>query len=182
MTDKATSGKGKQKRLVWTLQTVKDRCVEEGECWIWQLGLSSGGYPQARIDGRARIVRKWVYDVLLNKRRPVDSVVRCSCENKLCLSPAHLVHGTQADAVRDSYTSGARCPVEMTAKRRANIVKQGLTKLDMAKAQEIRSKASTQSKTQLAQDYGVSLSTVKSVVSGRYWGSPLAKSAFEWRG
>ena len=35
-----------------TIQEIKDRTDEVGECWIWKRGTTSG-YPQLKVPGRA---------------------------------------------------------------------------------------------------------------------------------
>lgn len=30
-----------------TLKQIRDRCQDDGDCWIWQQSLNGAGYPQA---------------------------------------------------------------------------------------------------------------------------------------
>ena len=46
-----------------TIQEIKDRTDEVGECWIWKRGTTSG-YPQLKVPGRAcKLVRRLVVEL-----------------------------------------------------------------------------------------------------------------------
>jgi hypothetical protein len=153
----------------WTIETVRQRCDEVGECWIWKHSCKSGRIPQATIEGKTgQSVRPFVYDVLLGKQRPAASTVGCSCTEKLCLNPEHLVWKSRSQVVASTYRSGARSRAAMTLQRRANAIAQGIAKIDLQKATEIRARRAEKS-SDLAAEYGIDTSTVRAIWRNRIW-------------
>jgi hypothetical protein len=71
-----------------TLQEIKARCDERGNCWLWQGAVNSKGYPQAKKDGGTFLVRRHVfYNLLANIPSPGRATLKTLCGNSLCLSP-----------------------------------------------------------------------------------------------
>lgn len=154
----------------WTLQTVYDRCEEIGDCWIWAQSLKANGIPQACIDGKGgRNVRTYIYDVLSGKKRPPKSTVGSTCNERRCCNPAHLVWRSRSQVVSSSYKSGARHKFSLTLDRRERAVRNGWAKLTMEQAQEIRFKAATMRRKDLAAEYGVVVSTIREIINGNLW-------------
>ena len=47
-----------------TLAHIKALTEEVGDCWIWQMGCSTNGYPQMKIQGRCcKLVRRMVVEI-----------------------------------------------------------------------------------------------------------------------
>lgn len=82
-----------------TLDKVLSRCIQDGDCLVWQGALNTDGYPRAGIDGNSNIkLHRWVCEHF----HDIDGlVVRHTCDNRMCLKPSHLVPGTVADNVKD---------------------------------------------------------------------------------
>lgn len=159
------------------LKTIRDRCHDTGSCWIWGQGVNSQGYPQMRINGKSgqlvrRIVVRESGRVLRN-----GYVVMARCGDALCCSPKHLIQVTKSDRLRRCYESGFRSlPVEYFW-RRERAIKQGLAKINMTIAREIRAREGTL--VALAAEYGLSVSAIREIKHGRAWReSAIGSSVF----
>ena len=81
-------------------------------CWLWTAGMSKRGYGRLTI-GRSGVDRHIEYAhrfawKLTNGPIP-DSMCLCHvCDTPLCVNPAHLFVGTQADNMRDMDRKGRR--------------------------------------------------------------------------
>lgn len=162
--------------MVWTVKMVHDRIKEEGDCWIWQLGVSSRGYPQARIDRKASLVGAWLYHHLNSTAPDRRHVVKTKCGNRLFVSPKCLVRVSRSESV----AAASRNAVKVTLALRARAIREGWAKLDMEKARAIR--ASNESAAALAEVYGVSRDAIYKIRRGTNWAESAANSSvFNWR-
>ncbi len=137
---------------------------EETDCWPW---LSEGEIPKGygklfcrRPDGSRYVLRGHRISYLLHKGAIPDGlVVRHACDNPPCCNPAHLLIGTKADNARDMVERGrSNKPAGMRHPRRV---------LSETQVAEIRRRYVTMR--QLAQEYGVAISTISGVIHGATW-------------
>ena len=83
-----------------TLAWVQGRCIEEGDCWIWQGAKNSHAIPVIGWrdkEGRERTgnVRR-VVATLMGLDLSGGLVATCSCKEPLCVSPKHVVAVTRS--------------------------------------------------------------------------------------
>jgi hypothetical protein len=88
---------------------------------------------------------------------PAGMVVRHTCDNRVCINPAHLLLGTHAENVADRDNRG----------RTARGTKHGMAKLNNHKIREIRKSDLTN--TELAKRYKVDRSAIYHVRNGSTW-------------
>lgn len=153
--------------------SIKQRCVEVGECWEWATDLAEHGRrnPSVRINGKVEGARRYAY---VEKFGPVRTgyVLTQTCDNDYCLNPDHQKQVTHKAAVqraaRRGRLGGGTAQRTKQARRRA--------KLTLEAVREIR--ASTDTGPVLAQRYGVDKSTISLVRRGSMWkdhqGNPFA--------
>lgn len=160
---------------VITLDEIKARCEEVGDCWIWQGATSDTGYPiMKRGAGPCLLVRRVVAGIKGTPPAARQPVV-VTCGEKCCCNPDHVRLSTvkkvaEAAAKAGAYSSIDRCAKVAKARRAAPGAK-----LNEGKARDIRLSAKTSAA--LATEYGVSLSLIKSIRAGRAWkdyASPFA--------
>ena len=148
-----------------TLDQIKDRCRQCGDCWEW-IGHagSSGNHPQAKIDGKVRLVRRYAYELSGREIRP-DRKLSCSCENKKCINPQHMLALTESQkgkraAARGAFSNPARGKKIADGRRKTG-------KLTMEQAMEIR--MSEESGPTLAARFGINRSLVGCIKRGERW-------------
>lgn len=130
-------------------------------CWLWIAGIGSHGYGLIWRDGAMRLAHRVAYGIATGPI-PEGLAVRHKCDNRLCVNPAHLETGTQADNLRDMDDRGRRgtTPGE----------KHGNVKLSAADIPTIRTRhAAGESQHALAREYGVNQGTISHVVSRTTW-------------
>lgn len=156
-----------------TLDTIRMRCAEEGECLIWQQGTDACGYPQMTAPGfKTKSVRRIVLELDGRKPRPRRPTM-ATCGSKLCVLPTHLVTTTTRGVGRAAAARGAFSRPDRIAKVAA--AKRAAGKLTTAKAQEIR--LSVEPAHVLAEKYSVHKSLINRVRKGERWrdlSSPFA--------
>jgi len=100
-----------------TLSEIKSRCVEEGDCWIWQGQIESGGSP--RMWDAKRNTHASVRKVVLNLRgKEIEAGYRplCTCGTRGCVAPNHL-----RVVSLSKYARKVLLPVANTQLRKAKI-------------------------------------------------------------
>lgn len=161
------------------LRSVCD-CV--GECMLWRLGVTSSKVPTARIDGKTANVRRYVYEVIYGRTPRPGYWITTRCGDHRCLAPGCLIQRSPSDSIALAYRKGRRSAASEYAARRAAAVRQGITKLTMDDAREIRRLCQTMSNQEIARKYGVSRSTVRDIRAGSAWReAQAASSVFAWR-
>lgn len=75
------------------------------QCWEWRRGLvhGYGAYEEKLSDGRFKSVRahRYLYQIIHGKLDGSHIQVRHKCDNRCCVNPTHLTHGTNKNNVYD---------------------------------------------------------------------------------
>lgn len=133
----------------------------ESDCWTWvgaRVTSASGLIYGRSVLGHKQIhAHKKAYLIFVGPITP-GQVVRHSCDNTLCINPAHLLIGTTQDNVQD----------RVNRDRSARGERQGSSKLTEKEVRFIRT--SPLSCCQLAKDLHLrSSSTISAVRSRKTW-------------
>jgi len=75
--------------------------VQENGCWNCINRHISKGYAMIRFNYKNYYAHRLMYELINKVTLKADIVVRHTCDNPLCVNPAHLILGTRADNVRD---------------------------------------------------------------------------------
>lgn len=117
-------------------------------CWIWQ-GTTvngTGTYGRFYYEGRRTMAHRSSWELWNNQKIPAGQVMRHLCHNPQCVNPRHLEPGSQKQNMEDM--------------RRAN--RQGY-RSKLTEAQKKRIRVSGGTLRQLADEYGVSVTTIHRV-------------------
>jgi len=137
------------------------KCVECGDCLLWQGATNAKGYPKFSKRSARRVVWEEAKDVKLKPSK----LVTVTCGQSLCLNIEHLALTTKSEAAKrgNAPTSVRLRKAEGSA--RTNRAKFG--KLDMEKARYIRD--SDKTGVELAAELGISKDLVSKVRNHRGW-------------
>ncbi len=133
------------------------------ECVAWPWSDNHDGYTNIRVDGRIYRAHRWVYEQIHGVELPHDSVgpgdqvVMHTCDHPWCVR--HLVLGSPKDNIRDAASKG----------RLKSRVGDGIhAKVSLDEVGRIRRLvARGVSRSVLAEEYGVSVSTIGDIATGR---------------
>lgn len=150
------------------LETIRGRCVEVGECWEWQGACNTRSQsPFMKFNGRPILVRR-ALAIELGKR-VTGKCVTVKCGTRTCVNPEHFVLLTRSElSSRTAATIDYRNPLRVA--RISASVRRSSVKLTPEDAEAIRvASAAGVRRYVLAEQYGVALSTITSIVHGRTW-------------
>lgn len=103
----------------WSKADIKD----EYDCWLWKGGIRSDGYGQA-YDGYKSITAHVMAWKIVNGNIPKfinnrKTVIRHTCNNKLCVNPSHLGLGTYSDNANDVHRTGKNVALDIDGVKKA---------------------------------------------------------------
>ena len=78
----------------------KIRVYEPTDCWLWPAYCNRDGYAEAKLDGRSRLLHRWLFERYVGPIPP-GKVLRHTCDTPNCVNPEHMLIGTHADNVAD---------------------------------------------------------------------------------
>lgn len=132
-----------------------------GECWTWTGGKFWDGYGWFLVDGKKRRAHR-VSFFLANGHWPEPMCLH-SCDNLVCVNPAHLSEGDQTDNMRDMAAKG-RSGVRIGRENSKSKLTEAIVR-----SVRLRSKRDGTLVSQLAREHGVSWPTMNAAVKGRSW-------------
>lgn len=133
---------------------------EPDACWVWPGRPSAVGYGVMGHHFQQYYAHRLSYEVHVGPI-PAGLFVCHRCDNRICVNPAHLFLGTNADNMADKIAKGRHRHGETRGRAHP------LAKLDEAKVRMIRS--SSLSDERLAEQLGVASSLVYRVRKRQSW-------------
>lgn len=132
-------------------------------CWIWGRYVAKTGYGEFwhPIKKRKVSAHRASYEIF---KGPVDGLcVLHTCDVRCCVNPDHLFLGTYKDNVSDMYMKNRQVIARGSMKANSKITEEIAVKIKKAYC----SGAGLQK--EVAEMFGVSLSIVKQIISGKLW-------------
>jgi hypothetical protein len=135
-------------------------CGAPDACWLWQ-GSTDGRYGELWVLDRRVKAHRPAWMLHHRQRIPRGFCVLHHCDTPACVNPAHLFLGTQAENIRDAITKGRHIHGERV----------GSAKLTQGQVLRIEwlYRVRGFSQHHLARRYGVTQSTIGSIVNGKTW-------------
>lgn len=130
-------------------------------CWLWLGYVQGDGYGNFWLDGRNIVAHIAAYR-LMRGDVPTGLFVLHTCDVRSCVNPDHLFLGTGQDNMDDMVAKG----------RSAHGETHGRTQFTDEQIIEMRSRYSNdkeQTQVELAEEFGVSVSTVHNLLTGKTW-------------
>ena len=151
-----------KQQKIHTITTLKERTIEDGDCWEWT-GYCANGTPSVSHAGKMISVRRLFTELLGGKLREGYYVPKCG--NKLCVNPDHIAYNDPKQHMRKAARVALKSP---TRRLKIQIHKRATVgKLTQEKADEIRS--SSEASRVLAAKYGVDKSIICRIKNGQAW-------------
>jgi hypothetical protein len=148
--------------------------VEKTEgCWNWR-GYLSDGYGSVKVGSRSdgsrntRRAHRVAWE-LQNGPVPDGLYVCHRCDNRACVRPDHLFLGTHSDNMRDAGAKGRLAPPQIASEQRIRGEAHPRAKVCAADVIEIRRRAATEPRTDLAREYGMSRQALTAIVQRKHW-------------
>ncbi|MBP3980828.1 hypothetical protein J8G26_08820 [Acidovorax sp. JG5] len=151
---------------IHTIESLRAKTIECGDCWEWQLcGNNGGKNPVVRHDSKTTTVRRLMLQ-LSGATIVKGSHTVCTCDNRLCVNPAHLKQVSQSVSMalagaKGLLSSPARS-AKIAAKKRAQ-----MARLTLEQVREIRQYTTTHAVA--AETYGVHPSKIAAIRRHECW-------------
>lgn len=156
----------------------------EGGCWLWTGSCGIKGYGQFYLNRTMRLAHRVSYTLNIAPI-PAGLFVCHSCDQRLCVNPAHLWVGTNLDNMRDCCAKGriasgdrsfARLHPERLSRGAAHAASRrgelnGSAKLTAANVIEIRERYASGGiyQAQLAREFEVDKTLISLVIKRKTW-------------
>lgn len=135
--------------------------VLKNGCWMYTGGWNAKNYGVFWVDGKSRTAHRVAYELYVGSI-PDDLSVLHTCDNPWCINPKHLFVGTQQDNIDDMISKGRDGFIR---------TKNGRALLSEDDIIEIKKLLGQFSQQHIANQFGVSRSTISAISTGRNWGS-----------
>lgn len=156
-----------KRATVHTIESIKARTVEEGECWLWTGYAGVWGTPKLYFRGAMTPVRK-ALALLEGRDINAGGFFAVNCGTVGCVCPAHIVQ-RHAQAHMQAISKAAATGRSLTQRslKTAQTRQRNSAKLTMEAVRAIR--ASDESGPALGRRYGISKSMVGLIKRGKQW-------------
>ena len=155
-----------RKAATQTLESLKARTVEIGDCWEWQGPYTyNGKNPIVRHNNKAVTARRLALQLSGEKMREKTQVLP-TCDNHRCINPEHLRQYSSSDCMKIQGAKGLMSDQVRSAKIAATKRAQ-MAKLTMEQVREIRQRTTTI--VQAAKKYGVHPSKISLILCHQIW-------------
>ena len=124
--------------------------------WCGATNRPEGGYGVLNVEGRTRYVHRLAWETE-NGAIPANMNVCHRCDVRLCINPAHMFLGAQAENMADMVAKG----------RQSRGARRPLAKLSADAVRDIRTASGTLA--EIAERFGVSFQNVARIRAGQTW-------------
>lgn len=144
------------------MKTLRERFEEKyipepnSGCWLWIASVGNNGYGWFGIGGTQRNAHRVSYELHVGTI-PEGLFVLHHCDQRSCVNPAHLFLGTQADNMADKIS------------KRRHVYGEKVISAKLREADVRNILSSALPKRDIAEKYGVHVSTIKRIKARKRW-------------
>lgn len=131
------------------------------DCWPWLAGQNGQGRGRLLFNGRMQYAYRVAVELTTGSPIPSDKLACHSCDNPICVNPAHIFIGTHADNSADAARKGRMWHTPITGVDHHNAK---VSAKDVAQA--IARHAAGETQTSIAESLGVTQAAVSCWVRG----------------
>ncbi len=108
---------------IHTIDSLKERTIEVGDCWIWQ-GYMANGSPQVYYQGKVKTVRRVMRELISGVAPAKHLSIGTKCGDPKCINPDHFIcrtrqqHMSHMACQLDQKDIGRRIKLREAAKKR----------------------------------------------------------------
>ncbi len=152
---------------------VLDRCALDGDCWRWKSSTNNYGYPQINTVrfGRGMPHRMLFEQVLGEVLDPKTQRLQNRCGCRACCNPKHWRAVPAGQVIADQYRKkqrGSKERLRLAALKAHSARTQRVGSMEKAaQARELR--AAGVPTREIAQRFGISLTSAKKWAGGKAW-------------
>lgn len=90
------------------LETIKARCIECGDCWVWASTLLRGQHPIMKSKGKSFYPKRVAWELHHGKKIPEGHCVvnKVHCANPHCCNPEHTHHLSRRRVLQMTVATG----------------------------------------------------------------------------
>ena len=136
----------------------------EDDCWNWLGSIDTRGYGHLNVHGKTTRAHRYVYTLVYGEIPPGGghhgTVVRHSCDNRICCNPRHLLTGSHADNMNDMKERQRRKGICICEANGRAVLTPEQVRAIRVDARAYRA---------VAKAYGVSYAAVQRIKSGKSW-------------
>ena len=151
----------KRKGESHTIESIKERCIEEGDCWLWQ-GAYSHSAPVLRHQRKVLPVRRYIAEFLQGKDT-YQRFAHVKCGDLSCVCPDHIVVYTRAKLQKET---AARVGYAQRPERNYKLSKAAMARNKRTQEEIDAIRNATGSIRQIARDLGYNFSVVQKIRNG----------------
>jgi hypothetical protein len=149
-----------------TMDIIRSKCIEDGDCLVWQAGKSSAeasGIPYMKAEGKTVPVRRWIAENVL-KLQVKGKLASTSCANSACVEPEHIAMKTRTKLQKDTVN---RTLYHLNPVRNAKLAKAARARSPHPPEMVEKIRAAEGSHKAIARELGVSFDMVNRIKNGQ---------------
>jgi hypothetical protein len=130
-------------------------------CWLWTSAVDSRGYTVFWYNGRNEVGHRMAY-LIFKGYLPKEKYICHTCDNKLCVNPAHLWEGFPKENTKDMYNKGRNVPSSIKT-----IIAAKLSPTQVHEIKDLLTQGISQYK--IAETYNISQSSISRIKRKESW-------------
>ena len=147
--------------------------TDSNKCWIWTGGINSNGRGIFWLNGKTELAHRVSHEINIGKI-PEGLWVLHRCDNGKCVNPNHLFLGTCLDNVRDMIAKGRKVTLRGSDDPKSKLIEEQVLRIRSLYQTSLLERSSIfkthpYSQYGLAKMFGVSRSTIESIIHKDNW-------------